>query len=236
MKVIHQICRILTAVLGLCGLVLFFFPFLNVMYEGNAVSITGADMAFGTTVFENINLQASSKITFNFILTAFSALMAVLAVFSKKGFGTRIASFVASGISGIYMLVIGLRSVAWGADLRPEKAIGDQVIAKPTAYEPIVLITVAVILATFVIGVVTWLVNDYMLVLASKGQRTSIYGKVVAFFRENIAEIKKIVWPGPKAVVRNSIVVLIICAIIGAFVWIVDLALLKPVVKFITKL
>lgn len=243
MKIINQICRILTAVLAVCATVLFFFPFLSVKLVGEKlVPVSGAEMAFGAKVTDVLKLQVSSQITFIFVLCAFSALMAVLAIFSKKGNGTRIASFVASGIAGVYMLVVSLSKVQKYSDLRPavDKADGLYTSLIPayesTAYESIVLIAAIVILATFVIGVIAWLVNDYVLVLASKGQRISIFGKVKAFIRENIAEIKRIVWPSPKAVVRNSIIVLIICAILGAFIWIVDYALLKPVLNFITKL
>ncbi len=233
MKVINQICRILTAALSLCALVLYFFPFVSLTVGSDAISITGANMAFGTAV-ANYDLEVSSYIVFTFVLAAFSTIMAIVAIFSKKGTGARIASFISSGISGVLMLVIGLSKVLKYSDLRP-------IVTKATAsefslaYQPIVLITALVILASFVIGVVAWLVNDYILVLASKGQRISIFGKVVNFFRENVAEIKKIVWPNGKTVLRNSIIVLILCAILGAFIWIVDFAL-GSLLNFITNL
>lgn len=233
MKVINQICRILTAVLSLCALVLYFFPFVSLTVGSDAISITGANMAFGTAV-ANYDLEVSSYIVFTFVLAAFATIMAIVAIFSKKGTGARIASFISSGISGVLMLVIGLSKVLKYSDLRP-------IVTKATAsefslaYQPIVLITALVILASFVIGVVAWLVNDYILVLASKGQRISIFGKVVNFFRENVAEIKKIVWPNGKTVLRNSIIVLILCAILGAFIWIVDFAL-GSLLNFITNL
>jgi len=234
MKTIYQICRFLTAALSVCALVLFFFTFVNVTVGQEVLKISGADMVFGTTVGKNYDLQGSSYLAFTFALVALSAVTAVFAIFSKKGNGARVASFVSSGIAGIIMLVAALSKVLKFADLRP-------IITKETAseftlaYEPIVLIAALVILASFVIGVLTWLVNDYILVLASKGQRISIFGKVVNFFRENIAEIKKIVWPNGKTVLRNSIIVLILCAILGAFIWIVDFAL-GELVKFITTL
>lgn len=238
MKVIHQICRILTAVLGLCGLVLFFFPFVGVTVKEGVMEISGANMVFGTAVTDaaknSYDLQGSSYLAFTFALVAFAAAMAIFAIFSKKGNGARIASFVSSGIAGILMLVIGLSKVLKFCDLRP--IVTDATASNfSLAYEPIVLIAALVILASFVIGVVTWLVNDYILVLASKGQRISIFGKVVNFFRENVAEVKKIVWPNGKTVLRNSIIVLILCAIFGAFIWLVDFAL-GSLVNFITTL
>ncbi len=234
MKVINQICRILTAVLSLCALVLYFFPFVGLNVSGGALEITGANMAFGTAVADaagnSYDLEVSSYIVFTFVLAAFAAIMAIVAIFSKKGNGARVASFISSGISGILMLVIGLSKVLKYSDLRPIATESSSL-----AYQPVVLITALVILASFVIGVVAWLVNDYILVLASKGQRISIFGKVVNFFRENAAEIRKIVWPNGKTVLRNSIIVLILCAILGAFIWIVDFAL-GSLVNFITTL
>lgn len=234
MKAIYQICRILTAVLSVCAVVLFFFTFVNVTVGQEVLNISGANMVFGTTVGENYNLQGSSYLAFTFALVVLSAITAVVAIFTKKGNGARIASFVSSGIAGIIMLVAGLSKVLKFSDLRP--IVTEATASKfALAYEPIVLIAAFVILASFVIGVLTWLVNDYILVLASKGQRVSIFGKVVNFFRENIAEIRKIVWPNGKTVLRNSIIVVIMCAILGAFIWIVDFAL-GSLVNFITTL
>lgn len=38
-------------------------------------------------------------------------------------------------------------------------------------------------------------------------------------------EIKKVVWPSKKQVINNTAVVLASCAIVGAFIWILDGAL-----------
>ena len=51
-------------------------------------------------------------------------------------------------------------------------------------------------------------------------------GKAIAkFFKDLRGETKKIVWPGFRDVVKNTIIVLIMCAIVGALIWLVDLGL-----------
>lgn len=42
------------------------------------------------------------------------------------------------------------------------------------------------------------------------------------FFTETRAELKKIVWPTPKQVVNNTLVVIITILVVGAFIWCLD--------------
>ncbi len=54
------------------------------------------------------------------------------------------------------------------------------------------------------------------------------FGKRIGqFFRDGKMEIKKIVWPKPKAVFKNMGVVLATIVIIGAFVFGLDMGLMK---------
>jgi preprotein translocase subunit SecE len=43
------------------------------------------------------------------------------------------------------------------------------------------------------------------------------------FVRECWAELKKVEWPGRNQVVQGTVVVIIACAIVGAYLWVVDL-------------
>ena len=45
------------------------------------------------------------------------------------------------------------------------------------------------------------------------------------FVRESWAELKKVEWPGRNQVIQGTIVVIIACAIVGAYLWVTDLAL-----------
>ena len=66
------------------------------------------------------------------------------------------------------------------------------------------------------------LVNDHIEVLESKGAKASIPKRIARFFRDYKGEIKKIVWPTGKSVLRNTLVVLAMCLIVGAFIWLLD--------------
>lgn len=237
MKVLNQICRILTLALGLAAIVLFFFP-VATLPATSPVDVTGAQLALGTSIKDAAgnahNLYVSSYYMFSFVLTAFATILSAVSVVGgfkgKSGKGSIVTAFISSAIAGIIMLVIALSSVAKFVDYRPLTLTTSKV-----TYTPIVLIAALVILAMFVIGVISWLVNDYVEVLASNGQKLTIKQKVVKFIREMVAEIKKIVWPSKNTVLRNSVIVLIICALLGAFVWVVDY-LLGLLVNFITTL
>lgn len=52
---------------------------------------------------------------------------------------------------------------------------------------------------------------------AKKGQ-----GKIAAFFKEYRSELKKISWPTFQEVVKNSVITLIVCLIVGAVIWLAD--------------
>lgn len=234
MKVLNYICRVVTLVLGIAALVLFFFPF-TTLPAASSIDVSGAQLAFGTTVKDSAgsyDLFMSSYYLLTFLLTAFATLFGALALFTKKSAkGFIVTSFIGSFVAGILMLVISLSKVTKFVDYRP-------VVLKSTAglaYKPIVLIVAIIILAMFVIGFIGWLVNDYVEVLASSGRKLTIRQKVVKFIREMIVEIKKIIWPTPKTVLRNSVIVLIMCALLGAFIWVVDY-LLGLLVSFISTL
>jgi len=63
-------------------------------------------------------------------------------------------------------------------------------------------------------------------------KKPSVFSKIAKYFRECKSEIKKIVWPTPKATFRNMGIVLVVLIVIGLFVYGLDtglIALLKLV-------
>ncbi|HYZ19143.1 MAG TPA: preprotein translocase subunit SecE [Gaiellaceae bacterium] len=50
------------------------------------------------------------------------------------------------------------------------------------------------------------------------------------FVGEAWAELKKVEWPGQSQVIQGTIVVIIACAIVGAYLWLADLGF-KPFVR-----
>jgi len=237
MNIINKIARICTLIFGVCALVLFFFPFVSVPVNSEMINISGFELAFGTTVSASettYNLAHSVKFLLPALLSLFASIAAGFVAFAKNPKASRIVSFVCALIGGIMMLVGILSKVTYFTDLRPiftneaASALGLSYTSFP------VFATVAILLCA-IVGIAGWLINDYLEVLASKGQKLTILQKVKKFIREMWAEIKKIVWPDHKSVLRNSIIVLIICALIGSFVWVVDL-LLGVLVNFISSL
>ncbi len=58
--------------------------------------------------------------------------------------------------------------------------------------------------------------------MAKEKKGSGLFKRVGKFFRECFAEIKKIVWPTPKAAFKNMGVVLLSMLIIGLFVFGLD--------------
>lgn len=60
--------------------------------------------------------------------------------------------------------------------------------------------------------------------------------RISKWFREMKSELKKVVWPTPKQVVNNTLVVLAMVLVIGAVIWITDAILLTGVNFLLGKL
>jgi preprotein translocase subunit SecE len=57
----------------------------------------------------------------------------------------------------------------------------------------------------------------------------------VRFFKEIRHELKKVIWPGKAQLINNTVSVLVVCVLIGAVIWAVDLGLGTVVDSFLTK-
>ena len=56
------------------------------------------------------------------------------------------------------------------------------------------------------------------------------HGRRGGFIRESVGELKKVEWPNRAQVIQGTIVVIIACAIVGAYLWGAD-QILKPFVR-----
>lgn len=61
-----------------------------------------------------------------------------------------------------------------------------------------------------------------------------IFGAVAKFFRDATSETKKVVWPSAKQVFNNTVVVLVVCIVSGAFLFAVD-SVFAQLVKLLVK-
>ena len=55
------------------------------------------------------------------------------------------------------------------------------------------------------------------------------------FIRESAAELRKVEWPGRGQVTTGTIVVIIACAIVGAYLWLLDLGIRNLVEEVILR-
>ncbi len=83
----------------------------------------------------------------------------------------------------------------------------------------------------FIIGAVVLVVGVVLYFLgraknAKAGEKNPVIpANVSKFFRDTRGEFKKIVWPGFPTVVRNTVATLVMCAIVGAIIVVIDLGL-----------
>ena len=62
------------------------------------------------------------------------------------------------------------------------------------------------------------------------GSRRVPGGGLRRFVKESAAELRKVEWPNQSQVIQGTIVVIIACAIVGAYLWIADLGF-EPLVR-----
>ena len=48
------------------------------------------------------------------------------------------------------------------------------------------------------------------------------WGRVCKYFRELKSELKKVVWPTPKQVAKNTLIVVCCVLAVGVFIWLFD--------------
>jgi len=225
MKAINKISQILALAFSAAAVVLFFMPFAEMAAKTGAVDFIGAELAFGTKLEGIGQLHKSSHILFCFVLTVISVLFAGLTFKFKK---IRYWAPAVALADAIYMLVIACSRPGLFVDSRP------LVLTSAPVYTIFVLLTSVVLFAAAVFGVCHLFVDDRIMFIEGKVKKT-ILQRLIATLRDYKSELKKIVWPGLNEVVKNTIVVLVICLIIGAFIWLFDFGL-GSLMNFITKL
>jgi len=49
-----------------------------------------------------------------------------------------------------------------------------------------------------------------------------VLGRIAKYFRELRSELKKVVWPTPKQVLKNTLIVGACVLVVGVFIWLFD--------------
>ena len=225
MKAVNKISQILAIVFSAAAVIFFFLPFANVQAVGGNHTFIGAELCFGTKVDGYGQLYQSSQILFCFIVSVISVLFAGLTFKFKK---IRYWAPAVALTAAIYMLVITLSRPGMFVDTRP------LVLAGPTTYTIFVLLSTLTLFAGAIFGACHLFVDDLIMVREGKAKKT-ILRRIISTLRDYKSELKKIVWPGLSDVVKNTLIVIIMCAIIGAFIWLVDRGLITLLEVFTKK-
>ena len=221
MKIINRIFQALAIIASVGALALFFTNFAVITFSGGEANLVGAQLAFGANAQvgeETFDMYSSTKILFCFIMTALSAVISIFA-FKKKGL--RYAAPAVGVIAGVYMLVLALGSPNAWIDTQPLPEVSKVAYGGSVLYCAIALLAFTVFAAAYL------LIDDYLEVKASKGAKRTIFKRIAAFFKDYKSETKKIVWPGLKEVAKNTAIVLLMCLIIGALIWLFDMGIGK---------
>ena len=206
-------------VFGLVSLVLFFFDFATISMGDVKETFVATELAFGSSVDvagTTHNMAKSADILLCFFLTAITF---VMSIFSFKSKGLRYATSGFGIGTAIYLIVIWLSNPYKFVDTRPLAGVTN---VEYTAFVGILAIAAAVLA---ILAVAYLLVDDYIEVLASNGEKLTIPKRVVRFLRDYKSEVKKIVWPGKMDVIKNTLIVLVMCLLVGALIWLVDFGL-----------
>ncbi len=212
MKAINKILSVLAMVFGLASIVLFFTKFATIVFADGQVSGVGAQFAFGSKI-KDFDMARSAHILFCFWLSVLGFVLSIFAVKSKK---VRYCVPVIALIDAVYMFVIKFGDFI---DPRPITGIKKITEAPSMLILPIVLAVMAVVACAYL------LLDDYLEVKESKGEKLTILKRIVRFFRDYKSEVKNIVWPNFKSVAKNTFIVLVMCLLVGILIWAVDFGL-----------
>ena len=222
MKAATMISRVITAVLAVAVLAIFFFGIVSVTGPEGTFSLSGAQLALGSKVTSNsgveLDFNRSSWYLFTMVFVIIGALCACC---SFKWKGATVGGLVCGAVSMIMMLVFSFNKPQMYVDHRPIS------VTKLTdiQYTELAAVLTICAIAFVVFSLITIFVNDYAEVLESDGAKKPLVKRFVSFIREYKSEIKKIRWPDFKTVLKNTIIVLIVCAVVGAFIWVLDFGL-----------
>lgn len=225
MKAVNKISQILAIVFSAAAVIFFFLPFVNFQTATGTQTFIGAELCFGTKVEGYGKLYQSSQILFCFIVSVISVLFAGLTFKFKK---IRYWAPAVALTAAIYMLVITCSRTSLFVDHRP------LVLTGPTTYTIFVLLSTLALFAGAIFGACHLFVDDLIMVREGKAKKT-ILRRIISTLRDYKSELKKIVWPGLSDVVKNTLIVIIMCAIIGAFIWLVDRGLITLLEVFTKK-
>jgi preprotein translocase subunit SecE len=221
MKFVGNILRVLAAVLAIAVLAAFFFPFVDVALSSAKENMNGFECTFGSdlsaTLGDGMTTYKSGYYLGSLVLTILTAAATVVAFFSKKKgwYGTAI-------VTGIINCILLVSFISKGATAYVDMG---HVTGATVTYALGLTLAVVAAIASTVMCVAGVLVTDAA--ECKESGKLTIIQKVLKFLREYKSELKKVVWPGPRSVVKNTLVVLGVCGVALLIIWLVDMGLFK---------
>lgn len=221
MKTVNKICQYLAAIASLAVIVLFFVDFAVIVSDKLGVlTVSGGQLAFGLDLTNpTVVMAKSSKLLFVFLMSVITLACSAFGL-SPKSKNVKFASAGFGLFTAIYMLVVALSRPAKFVDADPIREVSKSV---SITYTSIVYIIAAVLFVAAIAAIAHLFINDK--IVSEKEKKPTIMKRVIQFLRDYKSEIKKIVWPSLNDVVKNTLIVLVICVIIGIFIWAVDFGL-----------
>ena len=211
MKALNNILKVCSALFAFLSFGMFFVNYATVTNTGNSYS--AAQFAWGMA--GDIKAR-SAQIAFCMIISLIAVACAIVAAIKKGGWRYAAPGF--GIVTGVYTLIIALSSPDSFIDVRPLTNAGLE-------HTPIALLLAIAALIATACGVGYLFTSDYLEVIASNGSKMFLGKRIVKFFRDYRGEVKKIYWPNIQTVAKNTLIVLIMCALVGAFIWLLDLGL-----------
>ncbi len=227
MKAVSLASRVLAAVLGVLTFALLFFGIVHVVSSQGTFELSATQLAFGSKLTKDsagstldlvVDLCKSAWYFFTFFIALLGAICAVASLKSEK---SAVGALVFGIINVIMMLLFICNTPGTYVDHRPLSGI------KEIWYNNTFIALLCVSIAFVVFMIASILLADYIKVKESNGAKKFLLVRFKAWLLEYKSEIKRITWPNFNTVVKNTLIVLIMCAVVGAFIWIEDFGLAK---------
>lgn len=214
MKFVSNFLRVLAVLLAVATVAAFFCPFVDV--SSKAV-MNGLECAIGTDLTDafGVSTYKSAWVLGSLVLSVVTAAFMVVSLFSKKK-GWDGMAVITGLLNTILLIVFICNQPSAYVDVRP-------VVGAELTYVWGMIFAVAAGIVAWIMCIVAILVKDA--VACKESGELTIPKKLVKFLREYKSELKKVVWPGPRSVIKNTLVVLAVCAAALLLIWLVDLGL-----------
>lgn len=228
MKAVSLASRILAAVLSVAIIALLWFGIVHVASAQGTFELSAFQLAFGSTLTKDsmgnalkdaVDLNKSAWYFFTFFMAAIAAICSCVSLIRKDNKAST-ASLVFGAVTGLMTVLFICNTPGTYVDHRPLDIIKGQIWYNNTF---IALLCVA--LAFVVVTIASILIFDYVTVKESNGAKKVLLVRFKAWLLEYKSEIRKITWPKIPAVVRNTVIVLIMCAIMALFIGLADFGL-----------